>query len=178
MFTRWLKRDDQRGNIDRLYGAIVAQARTPAFYADFEVPDTVEARFDMVVLHVHLVVRRLLAADDAARAAGQALCDRFFDDMDANLRELGVGDLLVPRKMRSFAEAFYGRAASYDAVLKDADESALAAALARNVLGSEASKRAGERLARYVWRAEAELARQDAGAVARGEVGFPRAEEA
>jgi cytochrome b pre-mRNA-processing protein 3 len=173
-----LKRDDQRATIDRLYGAIVAQARAPAFYADFGVPDTVAGRFDMLVLHVHLVTRRLAAADAIARDAGQALCDRFFEDMDANLREFGVGDLSVPRKMRTLAEAYYGRAARYDAALDDPDECALVAALVRNVFESKAPAAAGERLARYVRRAEVALGRQDAGSIARGAIVFPRPEEA
>jgi cytochrome b pre-mRNA-processing protein 3 len=111
---------------------IVAQARLPAFYQRYGVPDTVNGRFDMVLLHLWLVLRRLRTSTDGA-ALAQALFDHFCSDMDDNLREMGVGDLSVPKRMVKFAEAFYGRTAAYDAALK-ASGSELAQALARNVL--------------------------------------------
>ncbi len=111
---------------------IVAQARLPAFYERFGVPDTVNGRFDMVLLHLWLVLRRLRTGTEGT-ALAQALFDHFCSDMDDNLREMGVGDLSVPKRMVKFAEAFYGRTAAYDAALK-ADGSELAQALARNVL--------------------------------------------
>ena len=119
MFQRLRFREDPRGNIRRLYGAIVAQARAPEFYTDYGVPDTVEGRFDMVVLHVYLVFRRLAEAGEAARARGQEMFDLFIEDMDASMRELGVSDLAVPRKMRAMAEGYYGRTGVYDAALLD-----------------------------------------------------------
>jgi cytochrome b pre-mRNA-processing protein 3 len=118
--------------IEAIYGMIVAQARLPAFYQQFQVPDTVNGRFDMVLLHLWLVLRRLRANSEATELT-QALLDRFCSDMDDNLREMGVGDLSVPKRMLKFAEAFYGRTAAYDAALK-AGGSELALALARNVL--------------------------------------------
>jgi cytochrome b pre-mRNA-processing protein 3 len=129
MFTRLMRRDPLDANIEKLYGAIVAQARAPAFYAAYGVPDTAAGRFDMIVLHVHLVVRRLVGESAEWRTAGQRLCEVFFSDMDANLRELGVGDLSVPKQMRGIAEAYYGRVKSYDAALRETGEVALAAAL-------------------------------------------------
>src|SRR5262245_14657948 len=93
--------------IASLYGTIVAQARAEAFYRDFGVPDTVSGRFEMVVLHLVVVLRRLEAEPDS-RELGQGLFDRFCSDMDANLREIGIGDLKVPQEMRRMGEAFYG----------------------------------------------------------------------
>ena len=178
MFTRLLRRD-REANVSRLYGTIVAQARAPSFYADFGVPDTVAGRFDMVALHVHLVVRRLNGGDANSRAAGQALLERFFEDLDGNLRELGISDLSVPRQMRGLAEAFYGRVDRYDAALKERGEQALAAALLRNVFGGRDQARAGaERLARYVRLAEAMLAACVGERVAAGEFALPHPEEA
>src|SRR5262249_10301984 len=78
--------------IEAIYGMIVAQARLPIFYERFRVPDTVNGRFDMVLLHLWLVLRRLRTADGGA-ALSQALFDHFCSDMDDNLREMGVGDL-------------------------------------------------------------------------------------
>ncbi len=87
------------------------KARLPAFYTDFGVPDTVEGRFDMLVLHLVLLLRRLGQETELRRSFGQDLFDAFCRDLDANLREMGVGDLAVPKRMQRFAEAFYGRQA-------------------------------------------------------------------
>jgi cytochrome b pre-mRNA-processing protein 3 len=111
---------------------IVAQARLPAFYEQYRVPDTVNGRFDMVLLHLWLVLRRLRETD-AGTALSQALFDHFCSDMDDNLREMGVSDLTVPKRMVKFAEAFYGRTGAYDAAVKTGGTE-LAQALARNVL--------------------------------------------
>jgi cytochrome b pre-mRNA-processing protein 3 len=174
MFQRLRFREDPRGNIRRLYGAIVAQARTPKFYADYGVPDTIEGRFDMVVLHVYLVFRRLAAAGEAARARGQEMFDLFIEDMDASMRELGISDLSVPRKMRAMAEGYYGRSGVYDAALLDTGDDKLAAALLRNVYAGDRNTEAGaRRLARYVRQTEKELAGANAGEIEGGVVTFP-----
>src|ERR1700742_22131 len=132
-------RASQRGTIEAIYGMIVTQAREPSFYRDFGVPDTVNGRFDLLLLHLWTVLRRFRSADDGA-ALSQALFDRFCEDMDANLREMGVGDLIVPKRMQAFGEAFYGRAAAYDAAF--ADDEALAQALCKNVLNGEGMENA------------------------------------
>lgn len=155
LLTRPFVRDrNERRTIEVIYGMIVTQARRPEFYARLNVPDTVDGRFDMLVLHLWLVLRRLR---DVAEGAGpsQALFDRFCSDMDANLREMGVGDLTVPKRMQAFGEAFYGRAGAYDSAL--ADENAFASALCKNVLNGEGIENA-RRLATY---ARAVLARLD-----------------
>ena len=136
-----------RRTIEAIYGMIVAQARQPVFYAQLAVPDTVNGRFDMVVLHLWMVLRRLRKADDGEQLA-QATFDRFCDDMDDNLREMGVGDLTVPKRMQAFGEAFYGRTAAYDAALAAGGE-ALAIALNRNIL-NEGDIENARRLAVYV----------------------------
>jgi cytochrome b pre-mRNA-processing protein 3 len=133
---------------------IVAQAREPLFYRDFGVPDTVNGRFDLLLLHLWMVLRRLKGTAGATNLA-QALFDRFCEDMDANLREMGVGDLTVPKRMQAFGEAFYGRAAAYDLALTDTAD-ALARALSRNILNGEANENA-RRLAVYAENAIAAL---------------------
>ena len=135
-----------RRTIEAIYGMIVTQAREPLFYRDLGVPDTVDGRFDLLVLHLWLVLRRLRPTE-AASALSQALFDRFCDDMDDNLREMGVGDLTVPKRMKAFGEAFYGRAAAYDLAL-NAGEGPLAQALCKNILNGEGIENA-RRLARY-----------------------------
>jgi cytochrome b pre-mRNA-processing protein 3 len=174
MFQRLQSQEDPRANIRRLYGAIVAQARVPEFYTDYGVPDTVEGRFDMVVLHVYLVFRRLAEAGEAARARGQQMFDLFIEDMDASMRELGVGDLSVPRKMRAMAEGYYGRTSVYDAALLDGSDDKLAAALLRNVYaGNENTDAGARRLARYVRHAAKGLTDTKAGEIESGAFAFP-----
>jgi cytochrome b pre-mRNA-processing protein 3 len=167
------KRDNaRRKTIERLYGAIVAQARTPAFYLDFGAPDTVEGRFDVLVLHMHLVNARFAAIGEEGKSLGQELLDYFFEDMDASLREIGIGDLAVPRKMRSLAEAYLGRSAAYGAAIGQDDKPALAAAIARNVLaGSDAS--GASAFARYAVEVADHLKRQPTGDLLAGEIKFP-----
>jgi cytochrome b pre-mRNA-processing protein 3 len=143
--------------IEAIYGTIVTQAREPLFYRDLGVPDTVDGRFDLLLLHLWLALRRLRATD-AASALSQALFDRFCNDMDDNLREMGVGDLTVPKRMRAFGEAFYGRAAAYDLAL-DAGEEPFAQALCKNILNGKSIENA-RRLALYVKAAMASLSEQ------------------
>ena len=171
---RWLARDPQAGTIRGLYGAIVAQARAPAFYADYGVADTVAGRFDMIVLHVALFARRLRREPASIRALGQGVFDLFCRDMDHNLREMGVGDLAVPKHMRRIAEAFYGRAAAYDDAIDRHAEEALAAVLGRNLFPDAVEPCAcAGRLARYVRVAIGELERQNGEDFARAGVVFP-----
>ena len=96
------------------YTAIMAQARKPDHYGVGGVPDSFDGRFDMLAAHVHLVLRRLRSEGVARDDIGQALFDMFFRDMDQAMREAGVGDLGVGKKIRKMAQAFYGRAAAYD----------------------------------------------------------------
>lgn len=157
-----------------LYAAIVAQARQPAFYAALGVPDTVDGRFEMVALHAFLVLRRLKETPAPGAALGQALFDAMFADMDRSLREMGVGDLGVGRRVKSMAEGFYGRIGAYDAALLLPADDALQEALRRNVYGTvkHGSSLAGARaLAVYVRASAATLAAQD---LAELEGGRPR----
>jgi cytochrome b pre-mRNA-processing protein 3 len=136
LLTRPFVRDQsERRTIEAIYGMIVTQTRRPEFYATLNVPDTVNGRFDMLLLHLWVVLRRLRDVA-GGQGLGQGLFDRFCTDMDANLREMGVGDLTVPKRMQSFGEAFYGRLGAYDtAVSSNEPEAALAAAVSRNILG-------------------------------------------
>ena len=116
-----------------LYRAIVMQARQPAFYAACGVDDTPDGRWDLIVAHAVLVLRRLHRSPTETRQLGQALFDLMFADMDQNLREMGVGDLAVGKRIKAMAKAFYGRLAAYDQALAEGDGEALRAALRRNL---------------------------------------------
>jgi cytochrome b pre-mRNA-processing protein 3 len=118
---------------EKLYRVIVEQARQPAFYSDLGVPDTPDGRYDMIVAHLVLVLRRFRGAHSETKKLAQALFDLMLADMDQNLREMGVGDLAVGKRVKGMAMAFYGRLAAYGAALRDDDSAALQAALSRNL---------------------------------------------
>jgi cytochrome b pre-mRNA-processing protein 3 len=141
------RRPTQNPIITSLYGTIVAHARSPIFYFGYGVPDTVGGRFDMIVLHLVLFLERLKRESSAAKSLGQEVFDLFCRDMDDNFREMGVGDLAVPREMRMVGEAFYGRAAAYEAALAG-DDAALVEALTRNIFGKPST--GAQRLAAYM----------------------------
>jgi len=158
-----------------LYGAIVAQARDPRFHEAYAVPDTVPGRFDLIVLHLALVLRRMREGV-ATRTLAQGVFDAFCRDMDHNLREMGISDPGVPRQMQKVGEAFYGRAQAYDAALAESGE-ALAQTLARNVYaGATGSRIAAAPLAAYVRQAVERLDAQPLEELARGMVRFPKPE--
>jgi cytochrome b pre-mRNA-processing protein 3 len=174
MILPFFRRGARPDTISTLYGMIVAQARLPCFYRDYGVADTVNGRFDLIVLHLSVFLRRLADEPEAIRALGQGVFDQFCRDMEQNLREMGVGDLAVPKEMRKLGAAFYGRSQAYAAALAAGDNAALATALARNVYGQSASEAAGAgRLAAYMLKAVGHLASQDGAALARGELRFP-----
>ncbi len=149
-----------QSHADRLYAAAVAQARTPAFYLDLGVEDRIDARFDLYTLHILLLVMRLRdePGEDGA-AVAQDLFDVYVSALDHALRELGVGDISVAKKMRKLAESLYGRMNAWEAPLRDGDAEALGAALARNVYGGEPDARSAH-LAAYAMRARVHLAAQ------------------
>jgi cytochrome b pre-mRNA-processing protein 3 len=177
MMFHFFRRNPHSRSIASLYGMIVAQARAVPFYSSYGVPDTVNGRFEMVVLHAVLLLRRLESEPASLRRLGQALFERFCQDMDGSLREMGVGDLAVPAKMRKIGEAFYGRQAAYVAALAAGDREPLVAALARNVFGARPGAQLGAiRLATYARAVADELADQDGEALRRGELNFPHPE--
>ena len=132
-----------RGRFERagfqLYTATVKAARDPYFYAALGVPDTLDGRFDLVGLYASMVIRRLRSIAPKGPVLAQAVFDAMFSDMDINLREMGVGDMNVAKRIRAMWEAFHGRAVAYEAPLAAYDVDALADAVARNVWRGEAA---------------------------------------
>ncbi len=157
----------------QLYNAAVAAARDAFFYTELGVPDTLDGRFDLVGLHVGLVIRRLRRDETAeAAAVAQKLFDAMFADMDITLREIGVGDMSVAKRVRAMWEAFHGRSMAYDLALESGNLAELRDALARNVWRGEPAPGAG-RLAAIVRAADAALAGQASDALLAGKVSFP-----
>ncbi|MBS0334502.1 MAG: ubiquinol-cytochrome C reductase [Proteobacteria bacterium] len=159
-----------------LYEGVVAQARDPGLYAELGVPDTVEGRFEAYSLHVVLLLDRLRADDakgrDDIREVSQALFDTYVKSLDHALREMGVGDLSVGKKMRKLGEAFYGRCKSYETAFSALpDQAPLVALLARTAYAGVENPPAA-RLAAYVLAERAALAAQPLETLAAGEVSW------
>ena len=147
-----------------LYELAVRQARDPGFYTTLGVADRIDARFELYTLHVLLLVMRLRDEGERGAEGAQALFDTYVSALDNALRELGVGDISVGKKMRKLGEAMYGRMTAYEPALRAEDRAALATGLARNVFESDDTA-AGDALAAYALASRARLAAQDFTAV-------------
>ena len=162
-----------------LYNAVVAAARDPYLYTTLGVPDTLDGRFDMVGLHASLLIRRLRREAPPGPALAQAVFDAMFSDMDINLREMGVSDMSIGKRVKAMWEAFHGRASVYAAALDANDMAALEAALARNIWrGAPAPDGSAAALARLAVAQLACLNTQPLATLTRGEVRFLPAAEA
>jgi cytochrome b pre-mRNA-processing protein 3 len=177
----WLRRfwpdavDRARREVaDRLYRDLVKQARTPLFYHALGVPDTPEGRFEMVGLHVALLVRRLRAAGAPGRALAQELFDQMCADLDESLRHIGIGELSVGKHIKRLAGNFYARLRALDQALDAAPRAPLAPMLRTNVYhgGAAPSPHQLDALARYLLAVEAALRAQANGRLLAGEVAW------
>lgn len=163
MFDLLRRRTPHRDTAERLYGALVAQARLPVFFEALGVPDTVDGRFDLLALHAWMVIDRTRAEADG-EAIGQALFDVMFGHLDFAVREMGAQDLGVGRRIKIMAEGLHGRALAFRAAMADADPAILEDALRRNVFGKATpAATAVTRLAAYVRASVAGLAGLDSG---------------
>lgn len=164
------RRHERRGF--ELYTAAVRAARDPVFFEELGVPDTLDGRFDLLGIHAFLLIRRLRRLEPHGAKLAQAVFDAMFSDMDMNLREIGVGDLSVGKRVKAMWEAFHGRARAYEAALDAGDRSLLVAALARNVWRGDPPPGAPEQLAAAIEAQDADLRDQDDAALAAGRVAF------
>jgi cytochrome b pre-mRNA-processing protein 3 len=175
MFQRLFGRERNRNRqiVDALYEQIVAAARREFLYSLWEVPDTPLGRFEMLSLHMFLLQHRLKGETGIAAEIAQELIDEFFKEVDHSIRELGVSDVGVPKRMKKLARMFYGRTAAYAAALDAGDRSDLAAALARNVRPDVRDWPQASALADYAAELNAALRAQSTNAICAGEISFP-----
>ena len=155
-----------------LYGSSVAQTRRPEFYRDWCVADSLDGRFELVMLHVGLLLRRLTRDGEAGKELGRRLVERMFAALDDDLREIGVGDLTVPKRMTAAASSFYGRLKAYDGALEAGDQAALALALTRNLPAAAGHVLNAARLAAYSFAQADHLSTQPFAHLHQGKVGF------
>ena len=178
ILAQWRARRANRTLIDQLHGKIVAAARRPALYLDLDIADSYDGRFEMVTLYAGLVMRRLTKLPGIGVELAQELTDSVFRHFEVALREIGVGDVAVPKRLKRMAEAFYGRGKAYGGGLDEPDSDRLAAALARNVYGKAdvALAPKAPALARFVRATAAALDQTPLETFARGDVEFPELE--
>ena len=165
------RKDTATDPVYAVYNAIVAQSRQPRFYADWQVPDTVTGRFDMISLHMALLFRRLRAESGAGKQFSQAVFDLFFQDMDRSLREMGVGDLGVPKKIQKMGSIFFGLLAALNEAMDRNDQAALQDVLSRNIYEDGTGDHVAALAAYLVSEAEV-LAEQSSAAIISGELKY------
>jgi cytochrome b pre-mRNA-processing protein 3 len=160
MLQWFRKRAEAARRAQDIYGSVVTAARQRFFYEDMGVPDTPEGRFELLALHLFLVLESLKGHPRADDRVLQRTIEAFVTDMDDSMREMGVGDLTVPKKVRRAAGAFYERAADYRQALAKPENADLEASFRRHIfVGDAAHESAAPALARYVRRAAATLSR-------------------
>ncbi len=154
------------------YRALAERARDPVLYREFGVPDTLQGRFDLLVLHLVLLLRRLRTEGEIGEALGQDIFDLFVRDMDRAMREMGVGDLGMKRRMRDMAKGFYARAGLYDPALEAGDHQALALALEQSFFPNEPRAAAARGLAAWALKTVTALRETARGELLAGEAMF------
>jgi cytochrome b pre-mRNA-processing protein 3 len=172
-FGKKFRRDPTAERARRLYEQVILQARQPALYRTLGVPDSLDGRFEMITLHLFMVLHRFKQSGQAdADVLGQALCNIMFADMDVSLREMGAGDLGVGGRVKRMASGFMGRVVAYSSGLAATPE-LLGQALRRNVYGTtDADDRIVAAMARYVRESVARLARQSEESITAGRLDF------
>ncbi|PQA75244.1 ubiquinol-cytochrome C chaperone family protein [Brucella oryzae] len=161
----------------RVYEVIVAAARQKRFYAQFQVPDMPLGRYEMLSLHIFLALHRMKGENKALGDLAQDIADEFFKDVDHSLRELGIGDQGVPKRMKKLARMFYGRVAAYGAALDANDADALAAALTRNIRPDLEFWPHAHHLSEYVLACRDHLQKISDDALATGDISYMDADE-
>jgi cytochrome b pre-mRNA-processing protein 3 len=157
--------------IDALYEAIVAAARQPFFYSSFGVADTPLGRFEVLSAHMALILRVSRKADQRVKSMVQVLNEEFFKDVDHSLRELGIGDAGVPKRMKKLVSMFYGRVDAYVAAIDAGDEAALCAAIERN-MAPDGKLRDAKGLALYLMNAAKRIESQIPDPFLQGKLSF------
>jgi cytochrome b pre-mRNA-processing protein 3 len=166
------RRHSYRQQAYAAYASIVEQARAPDFFLRLDVPDTLDGRYEMIALHMFLVLNRLKAEHEATAEFSQALFDAMFADLDRGLREMGATDMGVGKRVKEMAKGFYGRIAAYEKGL-EGDDQTLSEALKRNLYGTvQPRQEAVATLARYMRRETQALARQPVEAFFNNEIKF------
>jgi cytochrome b pre-mRNA-processing protein 3 len=172
LFRKLFRRDNESDAVHDLYASLVEQARQKEFYENHSVPDSLDGRFDMITLHMFLVLHRLKTEKETTEVFSQKLFDLMFYDMDLSLREMGVGDVGVGKRVKAMLQGFYGRLAAYEEALEQGEKS-LENALERNLYGTtEADKASVQYMSNYLIRQIQYLKEQDIAQIMSGKIKF------
>lgn len=174
IFGLFKKKKHNRVIVDRQYAALTSAARTPVFYTDLGMPDTVMGRYEMLSITMILFFRRTAKSPTSGQELAQEIVDAFFQDLDHSIRELGIGDQGVPKRMKKLAGMFYGRLETYAKALDAGDLGELAKGLARNIYPENQSAPDMARLAAWMAEAERHLAVTPEDDIARGNAVIPQ----
>jgi cytochrome b pre-mRNA-processing protein 3 len=174
IFGLFKKKNHNRAIVDRQYAALTSLARVPFFYTDLDVPDTVMGRYEMLSVVMILYFRRTAKSEVSGQEIAQEIVDAFFQDIDHSIRELGIGDQGVPKRMKKLAGMFYGRLETYAAALEEKDREALAAALRRNIYLERETAADMRGLADWMLTAETALAAVSEDEISRGAAVLPQ----
>lgn len=173
IFGLFKKKKHNQVIVDRQYAALTSAARIPFFYSDLGVPDTVMGRYEMLSIVMILFFRRTAKSSTSGQELAQEIVDAFFQDLDHSIRELGIGDQGVPKRMKKLAGMFYGRLETYARALDAGDVDELAASLARNIYPESQSAPDMKRLAEWMVEVERHLAATTEDDIARGGAVIP-----
>lgn len=162
----------------RAYAQMLQRTRAPVFYTTYGVPDSFDGRFDLLLVHLFIVIDRLAGEGEEAREFNQALFDVTFADMDQTLREMGIGDMGVPKHQRRMMKGFNGRMHAYAEALKQG-EGAFAIALRRNLYGTIEDTEVPDiqKIMRYIRESMAVMAKKPVSDILNGEVAFAPQEQ-
>ncbi|MGK9053041.1 ubiquinol-cytochrome C chaperone family protein [Neorhizobium sp. CSC1952] len=173
IFGLFKKKNQNQSIVDRQYTALTSAARVPFFYSDLDVPDTVMGRFEMLSIVMILFFRRTAKSGASGQELAQEIVDAFFQDIDHSIRELGIGDQSVPKRMKKLAGMFYGRLEAYAAALEARDGEGLAEALRRNIYPEREGAPGMRGLADWMIVAETALAGISEDEISRGQAVLP-----
>jgi cytochrome b pre-mRNA-processing protein 3 len=168
IFGLFKKKNHNQAIVNRQYAALTSAARMPFFYSDLDVPDTVMGRFEMLTVVMILFFRRTADSATSGQELAQEIVDAFFQDIDHSIRELGIGDQSVPKRMKRLAGMFYGRLQAYTAALEEKNTESLASALRRNIYPEKQEAPSMSGLADWMIKAEAALAEISEDEISRG----------
>ncbi|MBW9087884.1 ubiquinol-cytochrome C chaperone family protein [Rhizobium wenxiniae] len=173
IFGLFKKKKHNQVIVERQYAALTSAARIPFFYTDLGVPDTVMGRYEMLSVVMILFFRRTAKSSTSGQELAQEIVDAFFQDLDHSIRELGIGDQGVPKRMKKLAGMFYGRLETYAKALDAGDAAELAKSLARNIYPENQSSPDMSRLAIWMVETERHLAATPEDDIARGNAVIP-----
>lgn len=172
---RFFKPSRQQQNILQIYQNLVSQARKPVFYSQCDVPDSLDGRYEMILLHMFIVLHCLRKRGGAdMQLVERSLSEVLFSDMDRSLREMGVTDTGVGRRVRAMAEAYFGRLKAYEIAFEEQDLHKLKDSIRRNVFGTtrNVSDLSVERIAVYTQACITMLETQDSTTICNGDIAF------